>query len=76
MHKKKYTQLGQKEREKLYQLKNKGLTNSDIAHKLGRDKSAIGRELRRNQHLKLRQYLPDTAERKAAKRKAKGRKVR
>lgn len=76
MHKKKYTQLGQKEREKLYQLKNKGLTNSDIAHKLGRDKSTIGRELRRNQHLKLRQYLPDTAERKAAKRKAKGRKVR
>ncbi len=71
-----YKQLNQKEREKIYQLKKKGLTNNDIARKLGRDKSTIGRELRRNQHLKFKQYLPDTAERKAEKRKAKGRKVR
>ena len=76
MHKKIYTQLGQKEREKIYQLKKKGTTNNDIAKKLGRDKSTIGRELRRNRHLKLKQYLPDTAQRKADKRKAKGRKVR
>ena len=76
MHKKTYTQIRQKEREQIYRLKNKGATNSDIAGKLGRDKSTIGRELRRNQHLKLRQYLPDTAERKASKRKDKGRKVR
>jgi IS30 family transposase len=76
MHNKTYKQLGQNEREKIYHLKQKGMTNSDIAEKLGRDKSTIGRELGRNQHLKLRQYLPDTAERKAAKRKAKGRKVR
>ena len=71
-----YKQLNQKERETIYQLKKRGLTNSDIAQKLGRDKSTIGRELRRNQHLKLKQYLPDTAERKAEKRKAKGRKAR
>ena len=76
MHKKTYIQLGQKEREQIYRFKKKGATNSDIAKKLGRDKSTIGRELRRNQHLILRQYLPDTAERKARKRKVKGRKVR
>lgn len=75
MHKNNYKQISQKEREKIYQLKNKGITNSDIAEKLGRDKSTIGRELRRNQHLKLQQYLPDTAERKARKRKAQGRKM-
>lgn len=74
MHKKTYIQLAQKEREKIYQLKKKGLTNSDIADKLKRDKSTIGRELRRNKHLKLKQYLPDTAARKAEKRKVQGRK--
>lgn len=76
MHKQIYKQLALKERERIYQLKKKGLTNSDIADKLGRDKSTIGRELQRNQHLKLKQYLPDTAERKAEKQKEKGRKVR
>ena len=76
MHKNNYQQLGQDERETIYQLKQKGMTNNDIAAKLGRDKSTIGRELRRNQHLKLKQYLPDTAERKALKRKARGRKMR
>jgi len=76
MHYKTYKQLAQKEREKIYQLKNKGMTASAIAERLGRDKSTIGREIRRNQHLKLRQYLPDTAERKALKRKAAGRKMR
>lgn len=76
MHTKRYKQLGQKERDKIYQLKKKGATNSDIAEKLGRDKATIGRELRRNRHLKLRQYLPDTAERKANRRKDQGRKVR
>lgn len=76
MHKKTYAQLGQKEREKIYQLKKRGKKNSEIATLLGRDKATIGRELRRNQHLKLQQYLPDTAERKAVKRKTKGRKAR
>jgi IS30 family transposase len=76
MHTKTYKQLALKERETIYKLKKKGLANSDIALQLGRDKSTIGRELLRNQHLKFKQYLPDTAERKAGKRKAKGRKVR
>ena len=76
MHQTKYHQLGQKERDRIFLLKKKGLTNTEIAAKLGRDKSTIGRELRRNTHLKLHQYLPDTAGRKADKRKARGRKVR
>jgi transposase, IS30 family len=76
MHKRTYAQLGQEERDTIYRLKKKGMTNSSIAQELGRDRSTIGREIKRNQHLKLRQYLPDTAERKAGKRKAMGRKVR
>lgn len=76
MNKEKYKQLGQKERDRIFRLKNKGVSNSDIAVTLGRDKSTIGRELARNTHRKLRQYLPDTAQRKADKRKAWGRKQR
>ena len=70
-----YKQLGQKERDKIFQLKKKGLNNTEIGKKLGRNKSTIGRELRRNTHQKLRQYLPDTAGRKAHKRKGLGRKT-
>lgn len=76
MPKKHYTQLGQKERDQIFLLKKKGLTNTEIALKLGRNKSTIGRELRRNTHQKLHQYLPDTAGRKAGKRKERGRKAR
>lgn len=76
MHKQHYKQLGQKERDKIFQLKKKGVANSAIAEQLGRDKSTIGRELRRNTHQRLHQYLPDTAERKASKRKELGRKTR
>ena len=76
MHTQQYKQLGQKERDRIFQLKKSGLTNSKIAEKLGRDKSTISRELRRNIHKKMRQYLPDTAQRKADKRKASGRKAR
>ena len=76
MNKKKYTQLGQKERDRIFQLKHKGMSNTDIANKLGRNKSTIGRELRRNTHRKFKKYLPDTAQRKADKRKASGRKQR
>lgn len=76
MHKTIYHQLGQKERDRIFLLKRNGLTNTEIATKLGRDKSTIGRELRRNTHQKLRQYLPDTASRKASRRKERGRKVR
>lgn len=75
MIKKQYTQLEQRERDRIFLLKKKGLTNSDIAKKLGRDKSTIGRELKRNIHRKIKQYLPDTAQHKADKRKASGRKI-
>lgn len=71
---KQYIQLGQKERDRIFLLKKKGMSNSGIAKKLGRDKSTIGRELRRNIHRRFRQYLPDTAQRKANKRKELGRK--
>ena len=74
MTKKKYNQLGQKERDRIFLFKKKGLTDSAIAEKLGRDKSTIGRELHRNFHKKFKQYLPDTAQRKANKRKERGRK--
>jgi len=74
MNKKQYTQLGQKERDRIYLLKKQGMSNSDIAKQIGRDKSTIGRELRRNKHLKINEYLPDTAQRKADKRKMQGRK--
>lgn len=76
MHKQIYKQLNQKERERIYRYKEKGMTNSDIAERIGRNKSTIGRELKRNAHYKLGRYLPDTAERKADKRKALGRKER
>lgn len=70
----KYKQLSQKERDRIFLLKQKGKSNTDIARILGRDKSTIGRELTRNKHNKFNQYLPDTAERKANKRKARSRK--
>lgn len=74
MNKKQYTQLDQKDRDQIFLLKKKGMSNSDIAKQLGRNKSTIGRELRRNLHQKIHQYLPDTAQRKADKRKERGRK--
>lgn len=76
MHAQHYKQLGQNERDKIFQFKEKGLTNVEIGKKLCRDKSTIGRELKRNKHQKFHRYLPDTAERKANKRKERGRKVR
>lgn len=76
MHQQHYRQLGQNERDKIFQFKKKGLTNVEIGKKLGRDKSTIGRELKRNKHQKFHMYLPDTAGRKANKRKERGRKAR
>ncbi len=76
MHTTQYHHLGQKERDRIFLLKKNGLTNTEIAAKCGRDISTIGRELRRNTHQRLHQYLPDTAGRKAEKRNEQGRKVR
>lgn len=72
---KNYAQLNQKERDRIFLFKEKGMLNSDIAEKLGRNKSTIGRELKRNTHQKFHQYLPDTAQRKADKRKELNRKI-
>lgn len=76
MSKKHYAQLGPKERDQIFLLKKKRFTNSAIADKLGRSKTTIGRELRRNVHRRFHQYLPDTAQRKADKRKMMSRKTR
>jgi len=76
MKQKNYKQLNQKERDQIFLLKKKGLTNLAIAIELGRDKSTIGREIKRNTHQKFHQYLPDTAQRKADKRKVSNRKQR
>lgn len=69
-----YQQLNRKEREQIFKWKQRGKTNIDIANLLGRNKSTIGRELKRNYYYTLNQYLPDTAQRKANKRKVNGRK--
>lgn len=74
MTKKHYAQLNQPERDRIFLLKEKGKTNKEIAKQLGRDKSTIGRELQRNVHRRIHRYLPDTAQRKADKRKEQGRK--
>ncbi len=47
-----YTQLTQEERYQIYILKKAGHSQSEIAGILGRDKSTISRELRRNRGLK------------------------
>lgn len=70
----KYQQLSQDERDRIYQFRCKGNSITLIGEFLGRDKSTISRELRRNIHEKLGEYLPDTASRKAVKRRALGRK--
>lgn len=71
---KEYKQIKAADRDELYRLLSLGKTKAEIARSLGRDKSTIGREIKRNWHQMFDEYLPDTAERKAAKRKAKGRK--
>jgi len=69
-----YKQLTEKDRETLYALLGQGHSLRKIALTLGRNVSTISREIQRNRHLKLGEYLPDTANRKHAKRKLNGRK--
>ena len=73
---KNYHQLSPEERETIYRLLQAGTSQNDIGKVIGRDKATISRELTRNQHHKLNEYLPDTAQRKAEKRKKAGRKRR
>lgn len=56
-----YAQLTQNERYQIYALKKAGLNQSEIADLLGRHKSTISRELRRNSG--LRGYRPQQAQR-------------
>jgi len=69
-----FKQLTPQERNRIYQLLQEGKTQAEIAKALGRTKATVSRELKRNWHQLFDEYLPDTAQRKANKRKALGRK--
>jgi IS30 family transposase len=69
-----YKQLTDEDREKLFELLEKGQTLRRVAAFMGRHVSTISRELKRNSHQRFGFYLPDTASRKNAKRKLNGRK--
>jgi transposase, IS30 family len=69
-----FKQLTPQERNRIYLLLQDGRTQAEIAKSLGRTKGTISRELKRNWHQLFDEYLPDTAQRKATKRKALGRK--
>ena len=64
----KYTQLTMNEGEKLACLWVSTFSITEIARKMGRNKSTISRELRRNVAPPL-QYWPDTAQRKSRARR-------
>jgi len=57
---KKYQHLSQKERLKLYDYYQNGLSVCQIAARLNRSASTVSRELKRNRNQK--RYLPDTAQ--------------
>jgi IS30 family transposase len=66
-----YKQLSFEERERIAQLRQSKTSLSEIADKLGRHKSTISRELKRNE-APPGQYWPDTAEIKRNKRRRRG----
>jgi IS30 family transposase len=68
-----YTQLSREERDQLYRLHADGIAGAEIARLLGRSKSTISRELRRNVREGL--YLPDTAGILARERRWRGSKI-
>jgi len=63
----KYTHLTEQERREIYQLRQKGHGVRSIARSIQRDKGTISRELKRNDD--ELGYLPDTANKKYAKRR-------
>ncbi len=65
-----YKQIKLEEREKIYQLLKADISLRKIAKELGRSKSSISREVKRNSSIKLG-YLPDRANITASKRKNK-----
>ena len=58
----KYKHFTQADREQLRRLLTDGVAVGKIAEHLGFHRSAIYRELKRNKHSSLGQYLPDTAD--------------
>jgi IS30 family transposase len=65
---KEYTHFTGKDRENLYIWKKEGVAVSEMARRLGKDKSSIFRELSRNSGRKVG-YLPDRAHDRALKRR-------
>jgi IS30 family transposase len=68
--KKEYKQLSTEEREKIYLGLAQGISLAEIGRQIGRDKSCISREVRRNKKAGSG-YLPDTADNLAYQRKFK-----
>ena len=64
-----YKQLSSEERDKIAVLRAHGLSLADIAQVIGRDKSTISRELRRNKAPIYNVYLPHKADARAKMRK-------
>lgn len=62
------SQLSLSERYEIFAFKKQGICNSEIARTLGRDKSTISRELKRNADGRSKNYRPELAHRKAAHR--------
>lgn len=68
MHRR-YRHLSRIERGKIMYLKTWGLNVSQMALELGRDKSTISRELRRNRQLLVEYYLDESAQARAEQRR-------
>lgn len=64
-----YKQLSSEERDKIAVLRARGLSIGDIAQVIGRNKSSVSRELRRNRTPIYNVYLPHKAEVRAKVRK-------
>jgi len=70
-----YTQLTLQEREKIFVLRARGKTATEIAGVLGRHKATISRELRRNRAPAYNRYSAHSANRRSTERnKSRGRK--
>jgi IS30 family transposase len=66
---KRYKHLSQEERELIANLLSEGSSLGDIAKTVGRDKSSISRELKRNSPPERRRYVPCRAHARACERK-------
>ena len=65
----KYNQISSDERDKIAVLKANGFNLSDIARLLGRNRSTISREIRRNASIKYKCYTPHHAQARSQERK-------